>query len=126
MRLSVKIGKLQLKNPVMVASGTFGREYGDFFDINILGAYVAKTITLKMRAGNPPPRVAETFAGMLNSIGLENKGVENFINEKLPELKNIKIPIIASVAGDGPGEYAALAKRLNTVGRIDAIELNLY
>lgn len=125
MKLSVKIGKLKLKNPVMVASGTFGKEYGDFFDINILGAYIAKTITLKARAGNPPPRIAEAFAGMLNSIGLENKGVEDFIDNKLPELKNIKIPMIASVAGDGPGEYAALAKRLNAVGRIDAIELNL-
>ena len=125
MNLSVNIGKLKLKNPIMVASGTFGKEYGDFFDINILGAYVAKTITLKARAGNPPPRVTEAFAGMLNSIGLENKGVEDFINKKLPELKNIKIPIVASIAGDSPEEYAALVRRLNTVGRIGAIELNL-
>jgi len=123
--LEVRIGKLKLKNPVMVASGTFGKEYGNFFDINILGAYVAKTVTLNMRTGNPPPRVTETFAGMLNSIGLENKGVEDFVNNKLPELKNVRIPIVASVAGDGPEEYAALVKRLDRVGRISAVELNL-
>jgi len=123
--LEVRIGKLKLKNPVMVASGTFGKEYGEFFDINLLGAYVAKTVTLKARAGNPPPRVAEAFAGMLNAIGLENKGVEDFIKNKLPELKNLKIPIVASVAGDSSEEYAALSRRLDTVGRISAIELNL-
>ena len=125
MNLEVRIGKLKLKNPVMVASGTFGKEYGEFFDINLLGAYVAKTVTLKARAGNPPPRVAEAFAGMLNAIGLENKGVEDFIKNKLPELKNLKIPIVASVAGDSSEEYAALSRRLDTVGRISAIELNL-
>lgn len=125
MNLKVKIGKLELKNPVMVASGTFGREYGGFFDINTLGAYVAKTITLKMRAGNPPPRVTETYAGMLNSIGLENKGAVDFIKNKLPGLKNIKIPIVASVAGDGEDEYAALCKKLDGCRKISAIELNL-
>jgi len=123
--LNVKIGKLRLSNPVMAASGTFGKEYGGFFDINLLGAYVAKTVTLKARIGNPPPRVAEAFAGMLNSIGLENKGVEDFIDNKLPELKKLRIPIIASVAGDSPEEYAALVKRFESISRVSAVELNL-
>lgn len=125
MKLEVSIGKLKLKNPVMVASGTFGKEYGDFFDLNILGAYVAKTVTLKARTGNMPPRVTEAFTGMLNSIGLENKGIEDFINNKLPELKNLKIPIIASVAGDNEDEYAHLCRRLDGCSKVNAIELNL-
>ncbi len=125
MNLEVKIGKLKLKNPVMVASGTFGKEYGSFFNINLLGAYVAKTITLKARIGNPPPRVTETFAGMLNSIGLENKGVEDFVENKLSELAGLKIPIVASVAGDNENEYAALCRRLNGCSKVNAIELNL-
>jgi len=123
--LKVNIGKLRLNNPIMVASGTFGKEYGNFFDINILGAYIAKTVTLKARKGNPPPRVTETFAGMLNSIGLENKGIEDFINNKIQELKNLNIPIIASVAGDDAGEYAACIKRFDAIDKIEAIELNL-
>lgn len=125
MNLSVKIGKLKIKNPVMVASGTFGKEYGGFININLLGAYVAKTITLKARTGNKPPRVTEVFAGMLNSIGLENKGVEDFINNKLPELNSIKIPIIASVAGDSGDEYGALCKKLDGCRKVSAVELNL-
>lgn len=123
--LSVKIGKLRLKNPVMVASGTFGKEYGEFIDINKLGAYVTKTITLNARTGNPPPRVTETASGMLNAIGLENKGLEDFLKNKLPELKNIKIPIIASIAGDDEHEFKELAKGLSKAGRISAIEVNL-
>ncbi|MDP2929152.1 MAG: hypothetical protein Q8O01_03685, partial [Candidatus Omnitrophota bacterium] len=98
--LAVNIGKLRLKNPVMVASGTFGPEYGELIDINSLGAYITKTITLNARMGNPPPRVVETPSGMLNSIGLENGGFDDFIKNKLPKLKNIKIPVIASIAGD--------------------------
>ncbi|MCX5679086.1 MAG: dihydroorotate dehydrogenase [Candidatus Omnitrophica bacterium] len=125
MNLEVSIGKLKLFNPVMVASGTFGKEYGKFFDINLLGAYVAKTVTLKARIGNPPPRVTETFAGMLNSIGLENKGVDDFIENKLQELSGLKIPIVASVAGDNENEYAALCKKLDGCRKVRAIELNL-
>lgn len=125
MNLKVRIGSLVLENPVMVASGTFGREYGSFFDINALGAYIAKTITLRARVGNKPPRVAETYAGMLNSIGLENKGVDDFLNNKLPELKNLKVPIVASVAGDDESEYAALCRKLGGSRRVSAIELNL-
>lgn len=125
MKTNINIGRLKLKNPVMVASGTFGKEYGNFFDINILGAYIAKTITLKARTGNRPPRVAETPDGMLNSIGLENKGVEDFIENKLPELSGLKIPVIASVAGDDEDEYAALCGKLDGCRRVSAVELNL-
>lgn len=125
MNLSVNIGKLKLKNPVMVASGTFGTEYGELADINPLGALVMKTITLEERYGNPPPRVAETTSGMLNSIGLENKGVEDFIKNKITKLKNIKIPVIASIAGNDEKEYAGLAKRLSRISLIAALEINL-
>ena len=123
--LKVTIGKLRLKNPVMVASGTFGPEYGELIDINSLGAYIAKTITLNARIGNPPPRVVETPSGMLNSIGLENGGLEDFIKNELPKLKNIKIPVIASVAGDDAGEFKKLAAELSGVKRIAALEINL-
>lgn len=124
-KLSVKIGKMRLKNPAMSASGTFGPEYGELVDINSLGALVLKTITLNARTGNPPPRIAETASGMLNSIGLENKGVDDFIKNKMPLLKNITIPIIASIAGDNKSEYEELAKRLNKVRGISALEINL-
>lgn len=123
--LSVRIGKLKLKNPVMVASGTFGPEYGKVININSLGAYVAKTITLKSRTGNPPPRVAETASGMLNSIGLENKGLEDFIKNKIPLLNKLKIPLIVSIAGDSDDEFKEIIKRLNKTRRVNAIELNL-
>ena len=123
--LSVKIGKLKLKNPVMVASGTFGDEYAELTDIGSLGAIVAKTITLKPRIGNPPPRVVETASGMLNAIGLENKGLEYFIKEKLPALSRYKVPVIASISGDNAKEFAVLAKELTATKKIGAIELNL-
>lgn len=124
-KLQIKIGKLKLNNPVMAASGTFGPEYGELIDINKLGGYIAKTITLNARTGNPPPRVVDTPSGMLNSIGLENKGADDFIKNKLPKLKNIKIPVIASIAGDDADEFAALAKKLGRAGKIAAIEINL-
>jgi len=122
--LSVKIGKLKLQNPVMVASGTFGVEYGELVNLRKLGAYIAKTVTLEPRLGNPPPRVFETAYGMLNSIGLENKGIDDFINEKIPKLKKIGVPIIASVAGDNSDEYAVITRKLSGSG-VNAIELNL-
>lgn len=124
-RLSVKIGKLKLKNPVIAASGTFGMEYKGLVDINSLGAVVMKTITLNGRIGNPPPRIAETASGMLNSIGLENKGLDDFINNKVPLLKSVRIPIIASISGDDENEFKELAKCLSRVRRINALELNL-
>jgi len=120
--ISVKLGRLKLKNPVMAASGTFGEEYGELTDVSKLGAMVAKTITLKARIGNPPPRVAETASGMLNSIGLENKGVEDFIDKKLPALRRFGIPVIASIAGEREEELVELAKRLKSA---DALEVNL-
>ncbi|MBI4974852.1 MAG: dihydroorotate dehydrogenase [Candidatus Omnitrophica bacterium] len=123
--LEVKIGKLRLKNPVMAASGTFGEEYKDLVDINSLGAVVAKTITLKPYSGNPPPRLAETPSGMLNSIGLENKGLDDFLKNKMKFLKTLKIPVIASIAGEDESEFKELAKHLSKVKRVDAIEVNL-
>jgi len=123
--LETKIGKLRLKNPVMAASGTFGMEYGELIDINKMGAYIAKTITLNARIGNPPPRVCETPSGMLNSIGLENGGVDDFIKNKIPGLKRLKIPLIVSIAGDDAGEFKELAKALSKVKRIAALEINL-
>lgn len=123
--LTVRIGKLKLKNPVMAASGTFGDEYGDLIDIKRLGAIVSKTITLKPRIGNPPPRLVETPSGMLNSIGLENKGMEFFVKDKLPKLAKFNIPLIISIAGDDESEFTKLAKALSKTNKIDALELNL-
>jgi dihydroorotate dehydrogenase (NAD+) catalytic subunit len=120
--IAVTIGKLKLKNPVMVASGTWGEDYGELADVSKLGAIVAKTITLKARTGNPPPRVAETTAGMLNSIGLENKGVDDFLAAKLPKLERFGVPVIVSIAGEEERELAELARK---VKRAAAIELNL-
>ncbi|MBP7215663.1 MAG: dihydroorotate dehydrogenase [Candidatus Omnitrophica bacterium] len=128
MDLSVKIGKLVCKNPVMVASGTFGyaEEFADFLDLKKLGAVVSKTITLKPRAGNLPPRTCETPAGMLNSIGLENPGIEVFIKEKLPYLKKLGIPLIVSIASEAdPQEFVKLAQRLDSIKEVSAIELNI-
>lgn len=127
-RLCIKIGRLTLKNPVMVASGTFGyaEEFGDFFDLAALGAVVTKTVTLKARQGNPPARTCETPAGMLNSIGLENPGIEAFIREKLPFLKKAGVPVVMSIASEGSlEEFVALARRLDKVREVAAIELNI-
>ena len=123
--LEVNIGKLRLKNPVMVASGTFGPEYGRLIDINKLGAYVAKTITLNARIGNTPPRICETPSSMLNSIGLENKGLDDFIKNKIPELNKLKVPLIVSIAGDDASEFKELARALSKVKTISALEINL-
>ncbi|MBM3246067.1 MAG: dihydroorotate dehydrogenase [Candidatus Omnitrophica bacterium] len=126
--LEVKIGKLRLKNPMMVASGTFGyaEEFKDFIDLRQLGAIVTKTITLAPRQGNPMPRTCETPAGMLNSIGLENPGIDKFIAEKLPALKKIGAPVIVSIASeDDPQEFTALARRLDKLKEVAGIELNI-
>src|SRR3989338_55229 len=126
--LSINIGKLKLKNPVMAASGTFGyaEEFKAFIDLKKLGAIVTKTITLKPRQGNPPPRTCEAPCGMLNSIGLENPGIDNFIREKLPGLKKIGVPIIVSIdSEDSQEEFVALAKRLDKIKEVAAIELNI-
>ena len=126
--LSVNIGKLDLKNPVMVASGTFGyaQEFKDFSDLKKLGAIVTKTITIKGRQGNLPPRTCETSSGMLNSIGLENPGIDKFIKEKMPFLKKLGIPIIVSIAAEeNPDEFAILVKQLDKIKEVSAIELNI-
>lgn len=119
----VNIGKIRLKNPVMVASGTFGyaKEFEELMDLKKLGAIVTKTITLGPRSGNTPPRICETASGMLNAIGLQNGGVDNFLEEKLPYLSKIGVPIIVSISGD----FCKLAKRLDKESGVDGIELNI-
>ncbi len=125
MNLTVKIGKMKLKNPVMAASGTWGVESGELSDVNSFGAIVLKTITLEERSGNPPPRVCETASGMLNAIGLENKGVEDFIRNRLPKLRPIRTHVIVSVAGSDKNEFKSLARRLSSCAGLGALELNL-
>ncbi|MBU4590715.1 MAG: dihydroorotate dehydrogenase [Candidatus Omnitrophica bacterium] len=123
----ITIGKLKLKNPVMAASGTFGyaKEFEGLIDLKKLGAIVTKTITLEPRQGNPMPRICETSSGMLNAIGLQNEGVENFIDEKLPYLAKINVPVIVSISGDSAAEFSKLAKRLDKEKDVDGIELNI-
>lgn len=126
--LKVRIGKLQLSNPVMAASGTFGyaEEFKDLMDLRKLGAIVTKTITLNPCQGNPPPRTCEVPAGLLNSIGLENPGLERFIQEKLPFLKKIGLPLIVSIASEGDSsEFTSLTQRLDAIKEVSAIELNI-
>ncbi len=127
LELSTQIGKIKLKNPVLVASGTFGhaREFEKFFDLKKLGGIVTKTITLKPRLGNPPQRIVETPSGMLNAIGLQNPGVEKFISEKLPYLKKIGIPIIVSVMAYNVEEFTEVVKTLDRQSGIDGFEMNL-
>jgi len=127
-QLAVNIGKLKLKNPVMVASGTFGygEELRSLVSLKKLGAIISKTITLKPRRGNPPPRTAEVPAGLLNSIGLENPGLEVFLAEKLPVLKKAGVPVIVSIASEsGQEEFVKLLQRLDKISAVAAIELNI-
>ena len=124
--LTVNIGKLTLKNPVMTASGTFGygEEYAEFVDLNMLGAVVAKGISLKPMEGNPSPRICETPCGMLNAIGLQNVGLKKFLKEKLPYLRKFDTRVIVNVFGNTINEYVKLSKALDNAG-VDAIELNV-
>jgi dihydroorotate dehydrogenase (NAD+) catalytic subunit len=124
--LSVQVGGLRLKNPVIAASGTFGfgSEYGQLYDVSCLGAICTKGLTLRPRRGNPPPRLWETPCGLLNSIGLENPGVEAFVEEELPRMRRLGTRVIANVWGETPEEYGRLAERLSR-SEVDAIELNL-
>ena len=123
----IKIGNINLKNPIMVASGTFGyaKEFEGLMDLKKLGAIVTKTITFKPRQGNSMPRVCETASGMLNAIGLQNDGVEHFIDEKLPYLTKIGVPVIVSISGDNVKEFCKLAQRLDKEKDVDGIELNI-
>ena len=125
--VQVSLGKLHLRNPVMVAAGTFGYglEYRDWVDLAQLGAVVTKSLTLAPRMGNPPPRVAETPAGMLNAIGLQNDGVDAFLVETLPRLRETGATVIASVAGETVDEYVQVAAKLARAEGIAALELNL-
>lgn len=125
--LSVTLAGIKMKNPVMPASGTFGsgREYSELMDISRLGAMVAKTITLHPRAGNMPPRICETTSGMLNSIGLQNEGLDHFLAHDLPFLRKFKIPIIVNIAGNKLEEYAQICRDLRGVEGVSGIELNI-
>lgn len=123
--LKIKIGKMLWKNPVTVASGTFGLEYAELFDISQLGAIFTKTITLHPKSGNEPPRLAETEAGLLNSIGIENPGVEGFIKRILPEYQKINTNLIVSVSGSSISEFGDVINTLDDQSDIDGYELNL-
>jgi dihydroorotate dehydrogenase (NAD+) catalytic subunit len=125
--LRVKIGKLELQNPVMPAAGTFGygEEYASLIDLNRLGAIVTKGISLTPQEGNPPPRIWETPGGMLNSIGLHNVGIEAFAQQKLPFLRRFKVPVIVNFFGYTVDEYAEAARRLSTLQGVAALEANL-
>jgi dihydroorotate dehydrogenase (NAD+) catalytic subunit len=124
--LTTRIGPLTLANPVLVASGTFGYgdEYAHVVDVGSLGAVITKTVTLQARAGNPAQRIAETPAGMLNSIGLENVGLEKFRDEKLPKLRSLGATIVASVGGETPEELVALLEALGRERGIGGFEIN--
>jgi dihydroorotate dehydrogenase (NAD+) catalytic subunit len=125
--LSVDIGRLELKNPVMTASGTFGyaKEFESLVDLNRLGAIIVKGLSLYPEKGNPPPRIVETPCGMLNAIGLENVGLERFEKEKLPFLRTIATPVIANIYGKSISDYAQLAARLADMEGVSGIEVNI-
>jgi len=125
--LSVKLGRLELKNPVIAASGTFGYglEYLPFVDLNRLGGFATKGLSLKPKIGNAVPRMVETASGMLNAIGLENIGLEKFLGEKLPLLHGYDTRIIVNFFGDTVDEYRRMAAALAPVERIDALEMNI-
>ena len=125
--LKVNLGGLVMTNPVTVASGTFGYgiEYDHYFKVSELGAVTVKSLSLKPRPGNKPPRISETPAGLLNAIGLQNVGIEVYLKEKLPLLREKNCTIIANIYGFSPEEYAELAQRLEKEGGADAIEANL-
>ncbi|MDD9949366.1 MAG: dihydroorotate dehydrogenase [candidate division Zixibacteria bacterium] len=125
--LTVHIGALALRNPVLAASGTFGygSEYGRFVDLSDFGGIVTKTLTPEPWPGNPPPRAAETAAGMLNSIGLQNVGVEAFIRDKMPYLRKVDTALIVNVGGGPVEEFVYVTERLSDCEGIDALEINM-
>lgn len=126
-QLGVQIGALALQNPVMTASGTFGYglEFADFIDLNRLGAYIVKGTTLAPRQGNDYPRMAETPMGMLNCVGLQNKGVDYFVEHIHPQIKDFRAPAIVNVSGSSPEDYAECARRVAHLENVPAIELNI-
>ena len=125
--LSVNIGNLKLSNPVMTASGTFGygKEFEDFVDLEKIGGIIVKGTTLHRREGNPYPRMAETPMGMLNAVGLQNKGVDYFISEIYPQIKDIRTNMIVNVSGSAIEDYVQTAEKINELETIPAIELNI-
>lgn len=125
--LSVRIKSLEMKNPVTVASGTYGQGdiFKPFYDLRILGALTTKSVTLKPRAGNPPPRIAETRSGLLNAIGLQNPGIHVFIEKYKDYLETLGTPVIMSIAGNSSEDYALLAERISNEIKISAIEINI-
>lgn len=127
MKLATKIGKLYLKTPFICASGTFGYgfELPDLVNFKNIGSFITKTITLKPRKGNPPPRIIEVDCGVLNSIGLENPGVDVFIREIIPKIKALSVPFIVSIGGQTLQEYVRIVRKLNAVREISALEINL-
>jgi dihydroorotate dehydrogenase (NAD+) catalytic subunit len=127
MPLKVQLGPLQLKNPVLTASGTFGfgEEYASLLELEELGALVVNGLTLKPRQGNPPPRLIETPAGMLNAIGLQNPGLDLFLSREMPRLIEARATVIVNIAGDTEEEYITLARELSAVPGIEALELNV-
>ncbi len=125
--LNIELGGLHLKNPVLTASGTFGYglEYADFFDLERLGGFIVKGTTLEPREGNPYPRMAETPSGMLNAVGLQNKGVEHFATEIYPKLEALDTEVMVNVSGASVEQYVATAERIAQLSAVNAIELNI-
>ena len=125
--LMTNLGKLQMKNPVMTASGTFGygTEYSDFIDLSRIGSIIVKGTTLRERQGNPYPRMAETPSGMLNAVGLQNKGIDYFVNHIYPTLKDIDTNVMINLSGSTIEDYVKTAEIINTLDKIPGIELNI-
>ncbi len=125
MEIKVSLPGLELKNPIMPASGCFSKDYAEYYDLKMLGAILTKAITLKERIGNPPSRTIETSSGMLNAIGLQNPGIDSFIENELPWLEQLGVPVIANVSGSTEEEYVEVCKRISEYPCIKAIELNI-
>ena len=125
--LSVTLGRLRLKNPILVASGTFGyaRELEGLVDFSLLGGIIPKTVTRQPRAGNAPPRTVETPSGMLNAIGLDNDGLEHFLHHHLPYLRTLPTAVIGNIAGKTEDEFVEMAERVGGAAGLAALELNL-
>src|SRR5690554_2995494 len=127
LNLSLKIGELCLKNPVITASGTCGtgKELRDFYDINKLGAITVKGITIDPTEGNPVPRIAETASGILNAIGLENPGLNGFLDNELPVIRKYRVPVLVNISGYCLDDFAILAEKLNNYKEISGLEVNV-
>jgi len=125
--LSVDLGAMRLQNPVLTASGTFGygKEYAPYLELNDLGGIIVKGLSLNSSRGNPPPRIVETASGMLNAIGLENVGIDAFIQEKVPFLDSLSVPVIANIYGTSIEAYAAVAERLADIRAVAGVEINI-